>query len=60
MEDNKNQDNKKEDMWSILFFMMLALGNPERSTTDPRIELLEKEVAYLGGKVDTLEKIMMK
>lgn len=39
------------DMWFPLFAAMLSMNN------QPNIEL-EKKVAYLNGKVDTLETIV--
>lgn len=50
----ENNENKFDDMWMPLFLSILAmLGNQT-----PNIQL-EKEVSYLSGKVDTLEKIIV-
>ena len=47
----EDKDKKINDMWLPLFMAMLTMGNQP----DNR---LEKEIAYLHGKVDTLEKIV--
>ena len=44
-------EHKVGDMWIPLFTSILAMNN------QPNIEL-EKKIAYLSGKVDTLEKII--
>lgn len=47
----EDKDKKINDMWLPLFMAMLTMGS------QPNIEL-EKKVAYLNGKVDTLETIV--
>ena len=49
----KGEENKS-DMWIPLFLLMFAMSGSQT----PNIQL-EKEVAYLGAKVDTLEKIIV-
>ena len=46
-----NKESKVGDMWLPLFMTIMAMNN------QPNTEL-EKKVAYLNGKVDTLEKII--
>lgn len=47
----KDGESMAGDMWFPLFAAMLSMNN------QPNIEL-EKKVAYLNGKVDTLETIV--
>ena len=60
MTDNEKAFNKypkdkgETDMWLPLFLSLLAFSGGSQT---PNIAL-EKEVAYLHGKVDTLEKII--
>lgn len=51
---DENGEERKSSMWMPLFLSMLAMSGSQT----PNIQL-EKEVAYLGGKVDTLEKIIL-
>lgn len=54
-ENNETSKNKStNDTWIPLFLSMLAMTGNQT----PNIQL-EKEVAYLSGKVDTLEKIIL-
>lgn len=52
MDEVKTEDKEKKDM--SLYLDLLKIF----STTQPNVPL-EKEVAYLQGKVDTLEKIII-
>lgn len=51
---DENGAERKTSMWAPLFLSMLAMSGSQT----PNIQL-EKEVAYLSGKVDTLEKIIL-
>ena len=51
---DENGEERKSSMWAPLFLSMLAMSGSQT----PNVQL-EKEVAYLGGKVDTLEKIII-
>lgn len=51
---DENGEESKSSMWMPLFLLMFAMSGNQT----PNIQL-EKEVAYLGGKVDTLEKIIV-
>lgn len=51
---DENGEERKSNIWMPLFLSMLAMSGSQT----PNIQL-EKEVAYLGGKVDTLEKIIV-
>jgi len=48
------EDKNKNDIWLPLFLSILAMTGSQPSNT-----MLEKEVSYLHGKVDTLEKIIL-
>lgn len=48
---SKSEKGKVGDMWIPLFTTLLTMNN------QPNIEL-ERKVAYLQGKVDTLEAIL--
>ena len=48
------KNESKNDTWLPLFLSLLMMGNSHA----PDIQLA-KEVAYLSGKVDTLEKIII-
>ena len=50
----ENDEENKTDMWIPLLLLTLAMSGGQT----PNIQL-EKEVAYLSGKVDTLEKIIV-
>ena len=53
---DENGDERKpnNDLWIPLFLSMFAMSGNQT----PNIQL-EKEVAYLRGKVDALEKIIV-
>ena len=53
---DENGDERKpnNDLWIPLFLSMFAMSGNQT----PNIQL-EKEVAYLSGKVDALEKIIV-
>lgn len=51
---DENVEERKSSMWIPLFLLMFAMSGNQT----PNIQF-EKEVAYLGGKVDTLEKIIV-
>ena len=56
MDDKKT--NEQEDLFlPLLTAMLIFNGQPQQSSSN--IDL-EKEVAYLHGKVDTLEKIIVR
>ena len=48
------KNKSTNDTWLILFLLLLMTSNNHA----PNIQL-EKEVSYLSGKVDTLEKIII-
>ena len=50
---DENDEENKTDMWISLLLLTLAMSGSQA----PNIQL-EKEVSYLSGKVDTLEKII--
>ena len=50
---DENGEENKSSMWMPLLLMFAMSGSQT-----PNIQL-EKEVAYLSGKVDTLEKIIL-
>lgn len=52
---DENGEERKSSMWLPLFLSLLAFSGGSQT---PNIQL-EKEVAYLSGKVDTLEKIIL-
>ena len=52
-DENGEERKSNNDLWIPLFLSMFAMSGSQA----PNIQL-EKEVAYLGGKVDTLEKII--
>lgn len=51
---DENNEENKTDMWIALLLLTLAMSDNHT----PNIQL-EKEVSYLSGKVDTLEKIIV-
>lgn len=51
---DENDEERKSSMWIPLLILTLAMSGSQT----PNIQL-EKEVAYLSGKVDTLEKIIL-
>lgn len=51
---DENGEESKSSMWMPLFLLMFAMSGSQA----PNIQL-EKEVAYLSGKVDILEKIII-
>lgn len=51
---SNNEDKSKDDLWWTLFPLLFAFANQPQSNTT-----LEKEVAYLRGRLDVLEKIVM-
>lgn len=51
---DENGEERKSNMWMPLFLLTLAMSGNQT----PNIQL-EKEVSYLSGKVDTLEKIIV-
>lgn len=53
-DENGEERKSSNDLWIPLFLSMLAMSGSQT----PNIQL-EKEVAYLSGKVDTLEKIIL-
>jgi len=53
-DENGEERKFKNDLWLPLFLSMFATSGNQA----PNIQL-EKEVAYLSGKVDTLEKIII-
>ena len=53
-DENGEERKPNNDLWIPLFLSMFAMSGNQA----PNIQL-EKEVAYLSGKVDTLEKIIV-
>lgn len=53
-DENGEEHKPNNDLWLPLFLSMFAMSGSQT----PNIQL-EKEVAYLSGKVDTLEKIIV-
>lgn len=51
---DENGEECKSSMWMPLLLLMFAMSGNQT----PNIQL-EKEVSYLSGKVDTLEKIIV-
>lgn len=51
---DENDEENKTDMWIPLFLLTFAMSGSQT----PNIQL-EKEVSYLSGKVDTLEKFIV-
>ena len=49
-----DKDKSNDDLWWKLFPLLLTFANQPQSNT-----LLEKEVAYMRGRLDVLEKIVM-
>lgn len=50
---DENDEENKTDMWISLLLLTLAMSGSQSPNTQ-----LEKEVSYLSGKADTLEKII--
>lgn len=50
----KSNEKSKNDMWPLLLLSLLVFSSGGQT---PNIAL-EKEVSYLHGKVDAIEKIM--
>ena len=53
-DENGDERKSNNDLWIPLFLSMFAMSGNQT----PNIQL-EKEVAYLRGKVDILEKIIV-
>lgn len=51
---DESNEKSKNDMWLPLFLSLLAFSSGGQT---PNIAL-EKEVAYLQGKIDAIEKII--
>ena len=51
---SNNEDKSKDDLLWKLFPLLFTFVNQPQSNT-----LLEKEVAYMRGRLDVLEKIVM-
>ena len=54
-EEKKEEPPKGGDLWLPLFLSLLTM----QSSKSPDVENLEKQVAYLGGKIDLLERIII-
>ena len=63
MSETENQINemcgqvggKKDTEWFLLLFLLFMSGNP---MPDFRVNEMEKQLAELKGRVDTLEKVI--
>ena len=53
-ENGEERKSSNNGLWLPLFLSMFAMSGNQA----PNIQL-EKEVAYLSGKVDTLEKLLL-
>lgn len=53
-DENGEECKSNNGLWLPLFLSMFAMSGSQSPNTQ-----LEKEVAYLSGKVDTLEKIIV-
>lgn len=51
---NENVNNKMSNEAIILLLLMMVFTTP--NTSNP---LVEKEISYLHGKIDTLEKVVL-
>ena len=49
-----DEDKSKDDLWWKPFPLLFTFANQSQNNT-----LLEKEVAYMRGRLDVLEKIVM-
>lgn len=51
---SNNEDKSKDDLWWKLFPLLFTFANQPQNNV-----ILEKEVAYMRGRLDVLEKIVM-
>lgn len=51
---NENANNKMSNEAIILLLLMMAFATPNTNNS-----LMEKELSYLHGKIDTLEKVVI-